>query len=47
MSLSNAARYSLWAFVPRRRIIRGREHGRVRITKGGNEGKKVNKRDHK
>jgi hypothetical protein len=47
MSLSNTARYSLWAFVLRRRIVRGRERERVRITKGGNEGKKENKIDYK
>ena len=47
MSLSNTARYSLWASVFCRRTVRGRESERTRLMRGGNEGKKDNKREHK
>jgi hypothetical protein len=47
MSLSNIAKYSLWASVICGRTARGRERERVKIMKGGNETKKDNKRDNK
>jgi len=47
MSPSNTARQSLWASVLCRRMVWGREGERVGITKGGNEAKEDNKRDHK